>query len=123
MQITRKKKYCYMKKFLMTLVVASISILAMANLTSTSVSNNQKSNIQVEQLNDSTIIYQNVEIIEIKQHSNNLVLIYDESDHIVWAQVGSFKVTLPKGDYKVVSEKPFTKVESKTIVIYETLPW
>ena len=28
----------------MTLVVASISILAMANLTSTSVSNNQKSN-------------------------------------------------------------------------------
>lgn len=112
-----------MKKFLMTLVVASISILAMANLTSTSVSNNQKSNIQVEQLNDSTIIYQNVEIIEIKQHSNNLVLIYDESDHIVWAQIGSFKVTLPKGDYKVVSEKPFTKVESKTIVIYETLPW
>lgn len=104
-----------MKKTLLALAMF-LSMTCVAGTKSSTVHSNVDSVAKIEQVNDSTVIYRNINRIEIKQSKNNIVYIYKmDTSKLVAANSGSFTVDLVEGDYLVMSTKPFTSAKSDVI--------
>lgn len=69
-------------------------------------------------INESTIIFKDVDKIEIKSNNINLITyIYNLSDYnLVKIAKGSFDIELKRGVYLIQSNKPITKVAYEVII-------
>lgn len=104
-----------MKKiFLSLLLMLSVSCLAGEN--SSTVQNSNMVDATVEQVNDSTVVYRNIERLEIYQAETNIIYVYDlKSSKLISVNRGYFSISLAKGDYMIVSTTPFTKAKTEAI--------
>ena len=73
---------------------------------------------RIEVVNETTVIFKDVDKIEIKSNSVGLITyVYDLINYKpVKAVKGSFSVELPKGNYLVQSNKPITKTAYEVII-------
>lgn len=107
-----------MKKILFILIS---SILMIGCTTANSVGIKPKwyqNDSRIEIVNETTVIFKEVDKIEIKSNSIGLVMyVYDLINYkLVKVVKGSFSVELPKGRYLVQSNKPITKTAYEVIV-------
>ena len=77
-----------------------------------------ENNSKIEVVNETTVIFKNVDKIEIKSNTINLVTyVYDlNRSKLMKVARGSFNVKLSKGDYLVQSNKPITKTVYEVII-------
>ena len=73
---------------------------------------------RIEVVNEITVIFKNVDKIEIKSSTSSLVTYVYDLNHSKLMKVarGSFNVNLSKGDYLVQSNKPITKSVYEVII-------
>ena len=73
---------------------------------------------RIEVVNETTVIFKNVDKIEIKSNTSSLVTYVYDLNHSKLMKVarGSFNVSLSKGDYLVQSNKPITKTVYEVII-------
>ena len=73
---------------------------------------------RIEVVNETTVIFKNVDKIEIKSNTSSLVTYVYDLNHSKLMKVarGSFNVNLSKGDYLVQSNKPITKTVYEVII-------
>lgn len=103
-----------MKKLFLTTISALITLFACAEGTSTTpqtcaVDDPQ----QILMINDSTLLYKNVDKIQIIANDSTVVKVYDSWGNVIYSQKGSFTLPLPEGDYKLESNKIFTQARYK----------
>lgn len=102
-----------MKKLLLTLVSAIVFIFAYAETSTTTNVCKIDNSMHVRQINDSTILYRNVDKIQIITNSDATTKIFDARNHMIYCQPGSFVIQLEQGDYTVVSNKKFAAAQYK----------
>ena len=73
---------------------------------------------RIEVVNETTVIFKNVDKIEIKSNTSSLITYVYDLNHSKLMKVarGSFNVNLSKGDYLVQSNKPITKTVYEVII-------
>ena len=73
---------------------------------------------RIEVVNEITVIFKNVDKIEIKSTTSSLITYVYDLNHSKLMKVarGSFNVNLAKGDYLVQSNKPITKTVYEVII-------
>lgn len=73
---------------------------------------------RIEVVNETTVIFKNVDKIEIKSTTSSLITYVYDLNHSKLMKVarGSFNVNLSKGDYLVQSNKPITKTVYEVII-------
>ena len=107
-----------MKKILFILIS---SILMISCTTANSIGIKPKwyqNDSRIEVVNETTVIFKDVDKIEIKSNNVGLVTyVYDLINYKpVKAVKGSFSVELPKGRYLVQSNKPITRTAYEVII-------
>lgn len=107
-----------MKKILFILIS---SILMISCTTANSVGIKPKwyqNNSRIEVVNETTVIFKNVDKIEIKSSTNSLITYVYDLNHSELKKVarGSFNVKLSNGNYLVQSNKPITKTVYEVII-------
>ena len=105
-----------MKKIFLTLATALIAFSASADRTLASVNKCEIENpYQIQQINDSTLLYKNVDKIQIISNEQTTTKVYDDRNNVIYKQSGSFTVQLPQGDYTIVSDHKFTAARYKKV--------
>ena len=107
-----------MKKILFILIS---SILMISCTTTNSVGIKPKwyqNDSRIEVVNETTVIFKNVDKIEIKSNTNSLITYVYDLNHSKLMKVarGSFNVELSNGNYLVQSNKPITKTVYEVII-------
>lgn len=105
-----------MKKVLLVLTLM-LSIACFAGEKSSTVHNSNNDTTTLELVNDSTLVYYNIDRLDITQKGRSgIVYIYKlDTSELVAAKVGDFTIDLRKGNYLVISTKPFTSAKAKVI--------
>ena len=111
-----KINYYDMKKLLLVLTLM-LSITCFAGEKSSTVHNSNNDTTTLELVNDSTLVYYNIDRLDITQKGRSgIVYIYKlDTSELVAAKVGDFTIDLRKGNYLVISTKPFTSAKAKVI--------
>lgn len=103
-----------MKKLFLMVIAAIFAVNACAERTSANVKNCEIENpYQIQQINDSTLLYKNVDKIQIISNDATTTKVYDKMNNVIYIQSGSFVVQLPQGDYIIVSDHRFTAARYK----------
>ena len=105
-----------MKKLLLVLAL-SLSISCFAGERTSTVHKSNEDTTKVELVNDTTLVYYNIDKLDIVQtEKSSIVYVYSlDTSKLVAAEHGSFSVDLTRGNYLVISTKPFTSAKTKVI--------
>ena len=115
-EMTGQINFYDMKKLFLTLAAALIAFSASADRTLASVNKCEIENpYQIQQINDSTLLYKNVDKIQIISNEQTTTKVYDNQNNVIYKQSGSFTVQLPQGDYTIVSDHKFTAARYKKV--------
>lgn len=109
-----------MKKVLLALALM-LSVTCLAGEKSSTVHNSNNVDATVELVNDSTLVYRNIDRLDVFQNSrtNNIGIVYIyklDTSELVATYKGDFSIELAKGDYLIISTKPFTSARTETIL-------
>lgn len=114
-----------MKKVLLALALM-LSVTCLAGEKSSTVHNSNNIDATVELVNDSTLVYRNIDRLDVFQNSktNNIGTVYIyklDTSELVAVYKGDFSIELAKGDYLIISTKPFTSAKTETILDYPSI--
>ena len=114
-----------MKKVLLALALM-LSVTCLAGEKSSTVHNSNNVDATVELVNDSTLVYRNIDRLDVFQTSrtNNTGIVYIyklDTSELVAAYKGDFSINLAKGDYLIISTKPFTSARAESLLDYSSI--
>lgn len=106
-----------MKKFLFILMLVALTT-SCSSIYTVNKPKWYQNNSKIEVINETTVIFKNVDKIEIKSNTNSLITYIYDLNHSKLMKVarGSFKVELSNGNYLIQANKPITKTIYEVII-------